>query len=51
LESFIYGLGFCNPYGGRSFDFPIHQDIIISKIPLEIVAENSTGSQITIAPG
>lgn len=27
--------------------FPIHQDIIISKIPLEIVAENSTGSQIT----
>jgi hypothetical protein len=30
-----------------SFDFPIHQDIIISKIPLEIVAESSTGSQIT----
>ncbi|QZK89434.1 dicarboxylate/amino acid:cation symporter [Flavobacterium sp. CHNK8] len=27
--------------------FPIHQDIIISKIPLEIVAESSTGSQIT----
>ncbi|MBQ0909308.1 dicarboxylate/amino acid:cation symporter [Flavobacterium sp. F-328] len=27
--------------------FPIHQDIIISKIPLEIVAENSSGSQIT----
>ncbi|MBC5863693.1 dicarboxylate/amino acid:cation symporter [Flavobacterium turcicum] len=27
--------------------FPIHQDIIISKIPLEIVAESSTGSEIT----
>jgi Na+/H+-dicarboxylate symporter len=27
--------------------FPIHQDIIISKIPLEVVAESSTGSQIT----
>lgn len=27
--------------------FPIHQDIIISKIPIEIVAESSTGSQIT----
>ncbi len=27
--------------------FPIHQDIIISKIPLEVVAESSTGSEIT----
>ncbi len=27
--------------------FPIHQDIIISKIPLEVVAESSTGSHIT----
>ncbi|WP_158728847.1 MULTISPECIES: dicarboxylate/amino acid:cation symporter [unclassified Flavobacterium] len=27
--------------------FPIHQDIIISQVPLEIVAESSTGSQIS----
>ena len=27
--------------------FPIHQDSIISTIPLEVVAESSTGSQIT----
>jgi uncharacterized membrane protein YhdT len=37
---------FLQSYGGRRFDFSIHQDII-SKIPLEIV--RSTGSQITIA--
>ncbi|MDD5149878.1 MAG: dicarboxylate/amino acid:cation symporter [Flavobacterium sp.] len=27
--------------------FPIHQDIIISKIPLETIKENNVGSQIT----
>jgi Na+/H+-dicarboxylate symporter len=27
--------------------FPVHQDIVISKIPLEVVAESSTSSQIT----